>query len=67
MQNMRSTTLRKCHEAVTLVYEKEYTLKRAAKAVGISSQTIYTYRDDYLSEAEKVLLNSISKRNASKK
>lgn len=65
-QNMKASTIQKCQEAVTLVYVRGYTLRGAAKTVGISSQTIYAYRDDHLSKNEKLLLNGFSKRNRHK-
>jgi len=61
-----ASTSRKCQEAINLVYEKGLSLKAAAAAVGISSQTLYSYRDD-LTLAEKRLLNSISQQNSKKK
>jgi len=67
MQKMRADTLRKCEDAVILVYEKGYSLRAAAKSVGISSQTIYVYLEDCLSKNENLTLRSISHRNSSRR
>lgn len=67
MQKMKQATLRKCQEAVNLVYEKGYSLRSAAKTAGISSQTLYVYVDDYLSEGENKLVRGISKKNTEKR
>ena len=67
MQKMSNATISKCKQAIDLVYEKGYSLSKAAKEVKISSQTIYTYVDQMDFEAEWIIIRQKSKENSSRK
>jgi len=61
---MSPETIRKCKEAIDLVYEGKYSLRKAAEVCKMSSHTIYEYVEDHLNETERVAVRKLSRENA---